>query len=266
MSDICYLGGGAISGPLLGGTAGSVLFVGTGSVLSQDNVGLFFDTTLDYLGIGTNAPNFALTVGNSGKGSAFSVYNTVDQTTNYERFVINWNTSITNIGNFFGGTGAVRVLRVGAAQAAGAVTLAGGTYFEVDSGGSGGAFFSFVRSSGILQPFMTMPFSFIASSGLQTGLQLNLALNQSGTAGYTALDINPTETATGSGAKLLLNLRVGGVSRFSVNNAGFVTLANQTTTPGAAAGTLTNCPTAGNPTGYVQIAINGSVGKIPYWV
>lgn len=40
---------------------------------------------------------------------------------------------------------------------------------------------------------------------------------------------------------------------------------NTSTTTGGSTGTLTNCPAAGNPTGYVQISVNGTTGKIPYW-
>jgi hypothetical protein len=43
------------------------------------------------------------------------------------------------------------------------------------------------------------------------------------------------------------------------------TITNATTTVGASVGTLTNSPTAGNPTGYLQVKINGVTGKIPYW-
>ncbi len=45
-------------------------------------------------------------------------------------------------------------------------------------------------------------------------------INQSGTAGYTALLVNPTELATGSGAKLLADFQVGGVSKWKVRNDG----------------------------------------------
>lgn len=50
------------------------------------------------------------------------------------------------------------------------------------------------------------------------------------------------------------------------NGSGAVNMrVNTSTTTGAGLGTLTNAPAAGNPTGYVQISINGTTGKIPYW-
>lgn len=36
-------------------------------------------------------------------------------------------------------------------------------------------------------------------------------------------------------------------------------------TNGASAGTITNAPSAGNPTGFIQITINGTTSYIPYW-
>lgn len=54
--------GTAIGGAVTDGTAGSVLFVGTGGLLAQDNSKLFWDDTNDRLGIGTASPAVALSV------------------------------------------------------------------------------------------------------------------------------------------------------------------------------------------------------------
>lgn len=40
---------------------------------------------------------------------------------------------------------------------------------------------------------------------------------------------------------------------------------NGKTSTGAASGTLTNAPSAGNPVGYLSVNINGTERKIPYW-
>lgn len=58
------------------------------------------------------------------------------------------------------------------------------------------------------------------SSGMSRLMSLNPTINQSGTAGYTVLKINPTETATGSGTKRLLDAQVGGVSKFVIQSDG----------------------------------------------
>jgi hypothetical protein len=57
----CAGGGGtSIGGTVTGGTAGSVLFVGSGPVLGQDNANFFWDSTNHRLGIGTAAPAYPL--------------------------------------------------------------------------------------------------------------------------------------------------------------------------------------------------------------
>lgn len=55
-------GGGNIGDAVTGGTAGSVLFVGSGPVLAQDNTKLFWDDANNRLGIGTNTPSETLSV------------------------------------------------------------------------------------------------------------------------------------------------------------------------------------------------------------
>ncbi|GEM_PF-1699816 len=62
-----------------------------------------------------------------------------------------------------------------------------------------------------------------ASSGIQTFARIAPVINQSSTAGYTGLLINSTQTATGSGAKLLQDWQVGGVSKVAIDNAGALT-------------------------------------------
>lgn len=62
-----------------------------------------------------------------------------------------------------------------------------------------------------------------AASGTQTFGQVAPIINQSGTAGYDALAVAVTETATGSGTRNLLNLLAGGVSKASISSAGTAT-------------------------------------------
>lgn len=61
-----------------------------------------------------------------------------------------------------------------------------------------------------------------ASSGVSKILSVNPTVNQSGTAGYTALAVNVIETGTGSGAKNLTTMSIGGVEKFSIDNGGIV--------------------------------------------
>jgi hypothetical protein len=52
----------AIGSTVTSGTVGSILFVGTGPVLAQDNANFFWDDTNNRLGVGTNSPSVALHV------------------------------------------------------------------------------------------------------------------------------------------------------------------------------------------------------------
>ncbi len=52
----------AMGSVVTGGTTGSVLFIGSGAVLTQDNANFFFDDTNNRLGLGTNAPEHKLHV------------------------------------------------------------------------------------------------------------------------------------------------------------------------------------------------------------
>jgi hypothetical protein len=63
-----------------------------------------------------------------------------------------------------------------------------------------------------------------SSSARQYGLQINPTFNQSSTAGYTAFQVNSTETATGSAMNRLVDLQVGGSTKFAVRNDGSLTL------------------------------------------
>lgn len=53
-----------------------------------------------------------------------------------------------------------------------------------------------------------------------TMININPTIAQSGTAGYTSLLVNVTENSTGTGAKLLTDLQVGGNTAFRVSNTG----------------------------------------------
>lgn len=52
----------SIGSTIPGGTAGSVLFLGLGSTLDQNNVNFFWDNNNDFLGLGTNTPAATLDI------------------------------------------------------------------------------------------------------------------------------------------------------------------------------------------------------------
>jgi hypothetical protein len=59
-----------IGAPIAGGTPGSILFVGAGGVLAQDNANLFWDDANNRIGIRTNTPAQALDVVGNAQVSA----------------------------------------------------------------------------------------------------------------------------------------------------------------------------------------------------
>lgn len=78
-----------------------------------------------------------------------------------------------------------------------------------------------------------------AAGGIITMLNLNPTLNQSSTAGYTCLLVNPTENSIGSGSKLLADFQVGGASKLSITNTGSINSSMvQTTLSGTTAGSV----------------------------
>ncbi|MBI2054492.1 MAG: hypothetical protein HYT39_00095, partial [Candidatus Sungbacteria bacterium] len=69
-----------------------------------------------------------------------------------------------------------------------------------------------------------------AASGNQNWMSLEPTIAQSGTAGYTVLNIDSTQTSVGSGSNYLINAQVGGSSKLAVLSSGNVGIG--TTTPG----------------------------------
>lgn len=67
---------------------------------------------------------------------------------------------------------------------------------------------------------LTVSGTLTGSSGTATAASISPTINQSGTAGYTAFDINPTESATGSGTKLLQRWAVGGTAVAQIYSTG----------------------------------------------
>lgn len=197
-------------------------------------------------------------------GFDWQIYNTADETTNYERLKIYWSGNIARIATQVGGAATARNLLLVAgslanitlkptATTAGNLGLDGGS--DSLAGGLGFAF-SYANT---------------ASSGTSQGITLTHTLTQSGTAGYTSFLVNTTETTTGSGSKLLADLQVGGSSRFSVTSDG--SISTNTTQLGSgtkvvALANATAVPTT-NPTGggvmYVEagaLKYRGSSGTI----
>lgn len=193
-------------GALATGITGLVLGTGTGYTAATAGT--------DYPGLATS--NTFSATQNIGTGNALALYNTADQTTNYERLRAFWSSNIATIATESGGTGSGRNLVLQASNGAALATMTlsrSVTPFltmTVGSSTSTGNFYSF--TSGTLG----------ASSGNVNLLAVNPTLAVTGTAGYTCLLVNPTDTSTGTGLKNLLDLQVGGTSKARVDSTGQV--------------------------------------------
>lgn len=100
-------GGGTISGTI---STGQVAFGTDTDTIGGEN-DFFYNATDNRLGLLTNAPTHSLTLGSTATGIA--LYNTSDQTTNYERVLSAWNSNIYKIRPQAGGTGTVRAIQIG---------------------------------------------------------------------------------------------------------------------------------------------------------
>lgn len=168
--------------------------------------------------VGGADPTHTLTLPFSGTGMA--LYNTGDQTVNYERGLFSWASDVLSLVTQRGGSGIGRAISLATAD---------GTNVRLNNAdsanGSIQALSTKTSTTAGAAGLVVAP-TWQTASGTNTTTSIAPAINQSGTAGYTALHINPTESTTGSGAKLLIHAQVGGSDRFSINNAGSITLAD----------------------------------------
>lgn len=194
------------TGSLATGITGLVLGTGTGYTAASAGT--------DYPGLSTS--NTFSATQNLSTGNALALYNTADQTTNYERLRMFWNSSIATIGTESGGTGSGRNLVLQASNGAALATLTLSrtvTPFltaNVGSSTSTGNIYSF--TSGSLAP----------SSSSVNVLAVNPTIATTGTGGYTCLLVNPTDSSSGTGLKNLLDLQVGSSSKARVDSTGQV--------------------------------------------
>lgn len=163
------------------------------------------------VGFGGSTPTHTLTLPSTATGIA--IYNTADTTTNYERVRQYWSSNVYTIAAEKGGTGTDRAIRIG---------TIGATFYAQVNPGSAPAIFQVTATTGnavgvgsLVNPTFTS-----TGAGTVVGMSISPIMTTGGTNGYTALLINPTETTTGSGAKLLIDAQVGGVSKFKVDNTG----------------------------------------------
>lgn len=197
--------------------------------------------------------------GGSGTASfaAYEWYNVGGPTdVNFEKGVLDWNANIARIRTVAGGTGALRALLVSGANSQ-LLLQAASPAIELRRDTTGIAVLSRITSLGLTS----------AAAG-QVGLAIDPVINQTGTASYTALDVNPTETSTGSGTKLLQRWAVGGVQKAAMFNDGVLVMPVFTVAglPAAANRTYGRCfvSDATAPV-FGSTVVGGGAVKIPVW-
>lgn len=157
------------------------------------------------------------------QAGTLALHNQADQTTNYERARAYWSSNVFHLDLEKGGSGSDRALSMSASGKTFSIAVGAGV-FTFDNSSSGST--TTLRAVG----------TNTASSGNHANISSTPTVNQSGTAGYTAILANVTETATGSGAKKLLDLQIGGASKFSVDNVAVIYAANATAPSGNPSG------------------------------
>ncbi|ORA05790.1 hypothetical protein BST17_08520 [Mycolicibacterium bacteremicum] len=188
-----------------------------------------------------------LNLGSTGSAaSEVRLYNTADQTTNYERARFYWSGNTFNIATEGAGTGSARALIFNGANST--LTL-----------GSNGI--ALARGSTSVATIVGSSATLTASSASQSMMAVTPTVNQSGTASYVALLVNATETSTGSGSKTLIDAQVGSASKFKADNAGRVTLNNG---PQIIPGTGTPEGAVTAPVGSLFLRSDGGAGTSHY--
>lgn len=161
--------------------------------------------------------------------SGYTLYNTSDQTTNYERARLLWSANVFSLTTEAGGTGTVRPFSLFGGD--GSTISVSGRVLTIrgSSAGVSGAFVFSSSTSGGSSGVGTAN-TFSASGGSNAGIAVVDTVTQSGTAGYRGLWVSPFLSTTGSGSYSLIDLgtnsaAAGGgthTTRFAVSSLGRV--------------------------------------------
>lgn len=161
--------------------------------------------------------------------TGFAHYNTVDQTTNYERILSTWSSNVYQILSQRGGTGTFRNIQLGVGVPTVTISVNGHDFGGVTS------------NSTTNIAYNRFGFSSSATSGVVRMTEISPTIAQGSTAGFDILRISPFIQTTGSGQQFLLNIG--------------------TNTAGSGAGTHTPCLTVdilGNLTANSFIKTGGT--------
>lgn len=191
--------------PAYGGTGITSLGTGVQAWLGTPSSANLRDAITDETGTGTavfsNSPTFINDATSPlwkvpSSGTGFYLYNTVDETTNYERLAIFKNSNIFRIASEAIGSGTPRSLFV---------TGPGGNLVLRNAAIVGAANFSSTLTTGTTS-IVGYTGSFTNSSGTTNSLAIIPTVSQTGTAAYRGLWMSVFENTTGSGDKLLFDI------------------------------------------------------------
>jgi hypothetical protein len=216
-----------------GGVLGEMTTTGSGTVLALATSPSFTTPTLG----AATATSLLL----PSTATGITACNQVDCTTNFEKVLMSWVSNTYTIASSFGGTGTQRNIAISGGSNSNAVfrnasDLSG--HLDLNSTLSGSGNVAQLASTG----------TWSNSAALDVGISIDPTINESSTGGYTGLFISPFESATGSGAKLLIdagtNTAGGGsgthTSKFSVSDTGAVIANTSLSIAGGTALTTTN--------------------------
>lgn len=205
---------------------------------------VFTWTTSGLFWVKTQAPTHSVTLSSS--TTWIALYNTADQTTNYERFVISRQTNILDIRTGRSWSWSNRGIRI---------TWSSWQY--MDRGTSSPWFKRFLQTSTTsTTPLANFDITSTASSNVIPIVGISPTISQSSTAWYTLLDLNPTESTTWSWAKNFLLCRKSSWSTiFWVSSVWDVT----TTGIVSATWSITSTITGASSTVPVTITVDSSV-------
>lgn len=145
-----------------------------------------------------------------GQNRQLRFYNTVDQVTNTEIGRMFWNANAFYIDTVNTGTGVSRNFNL---AINGTPLIALSSAFPLLTLGRAVA-------SAATSTFAQVVSNFTAASGTQLTLTVAPTIAQTGTAAWTAFEVNPTITSEGSGNKFLMSWKLGGAQRGSFNSVG----------------------------------------------
>lgn len=176
--------------------------------------------------------------------TGLTAYNTADETTNFERGIFGWASNILKMITSKGGSGVARDINVTTPLANLIIKGAAASPVVDYDINSSASITSFIRlgngtlslaTSGNISAVTSSPAMAPGGAGSANFRILNLSYTLNGTNGAqsgtgTGVFLNATETNLNGMTHNLMDLQVGSLSKFLVNNAGQVSLSNKITT------------------------------------